>query len=152
MIPSADELRMLLEGAWEFLHPREVLHGITPQDACRALPGCPHTIAQLVAHMLWWQRRRIAFVRQENPGEFALQVDDWPDVKPEDWDGLVEAFFATLAEMQQLADDPEAMRRILFEGRNAGFTLTSHACHNAYHLGQVVLLRRLAGIWSREST
>jgi hypothetical protein len=69
-------------------------------------------------------------------------------VAPGDWEGLCGAFLASFDDLLACADDPELMGRELKEHQTAGCWLANHACHNAYHLGQIVLLRRMLGIWN----
>jgi len=137
----------LLSGYWEFVSPATALSGVEPEDACRPVPGGPHSIAQIVAHMHWWQQRRIAIARGEEPDDFALQIDDWPQVQPEQWEELVGSFLASINELLGLTEDHAAMQRTVFGDRNVGSMLVSHTTHNAYHIGQIVLIRRILGLW-----
>ena len=106
-----------------------------------------YTIARILAHMLWWQRRRLDIAKGGEFTEFKLRVDDWPDAGAEDWSGLVEDFLKTTDEIIALAGGGSAMALPVFEDRNAGCMLVSHTTHNAYHLGQIVLLLKLMGEW-----
>jgi uncharacterized damage-inducible protein DinB len=145
-------MQWLLHGEWEFADPRNVLSGISPEDACRRVEGLPYSIAQLVAHTDWWQRRRIGLARGEEWQDFELQVDDWPDAAPQDWDRLVQTFLASNAVLLDLVENDLDMGRTLYEDQNVGRMLVSHTLHNAYHLGQIVLMRRLLGIWPPADT
>jgi len=139
-------MQWLVYGEWEFADPRKVLAGITPQDACRRVDGVPYSIAQLVAHLDWWQRRRIDLAHGSEWQDFELQVDDWPDVAPADWERLAQGFLASCAQLLDLIDDVDKSRSV-YEEQTVGSMLVSHTLHNAYHIGQIVLLRRQLGIW-----
>jgi hypothetical protein len=54
---------------------------------------------------------------------------------------------ASYDELLAIAAEPGKLEAMIFDNRNAGFVAASHACHNSYHLGQIVMLRRLLGIW-----
>jgi len=78
----------------------------------------------------------------------------WPegDAPPEAraWDKSVAAFRADLAALQELVADPSNDLFAPF-AHGDGQTLLREALlvadHNAYHVGQLVLLRRLLGAW-----
>jgi len=140
-------IEWLLDGEWEFAGPPKALAGLSPEDACRPVPGLPYTIAQLLAHADWWQRRRIDSAQGAAWEDFELQVDDWPEFAPEDWDQLVQSFLASCAELADLVGNGLDIQRAVYEDLTVGAMLVSHTLHNAYHLGQIVLIRRLLGLW-----
>jgi hypothetical protein len=142
---NSDALKHLLLGSDEFIEPARGLSGMDGVAACRQLPGFPHSIATLLGHMLFWQERRAGWARGEEQPDFDDAVN-FPAVTPEQWPGLVQRFIDSLAEFEALAQ-PETCAKELYRGRSLGFMLASHACHNAYHLGQIVLMRRLLGLW-----
>ncbi len=149
MNPGVYELEALLEGRFEFAEPRIVLGGLSGEGALRPVPGLPYTIASLLGHMQWWQERRIdvALGDVEMASDYEPGKTDWPEVGVEGWPVLVEDFLSGLDRMRDLASDPERLKRIVFGERSVGFIFTSHSVHNAYHLGQIVLMRRLLGLW-----
>jgi hypothetical protein len=79
----------------------------------------------------------------------------WPegDAPPDPgaWDRSVEAFRADLRAMQDLVADPQ---KDLFapiphgDGQTVLREALLVADHNAYHLGQLVVVRRLLGAWA----
>ena len=116
--------------------------------------GLPYTPWQVLEHM------RIA---QWDIVEFSINPDHvspdypagyWPAAEkppsPEAWDESVHAFTAELGRMKALVEDRSLD---LFEPfpHGSGQTLLREAMlladHNAYHLGQLLLLRRLLGAW-----
>jgi hypothetical protein len=148
--PTDTEVRHLLAGTFEHVDPNMALAGLSVDDAFAKVGGYPHSIARLVAHMDFWQQRRLAFARGEDPGfdpDWEPGVTDFPEVSREDWPGLVERFLGSMEELVATAADPAKMELEVFDDRNVGFMLTSHACHNSYHLGQIVLMRVQLGCW-----
>jgi len=144
------ELEILLNGNWEYTDPPSCLNGLGAEDACRPVTGCPHTIAELVLHMHYWQQELLEFARGNDPkrgSDFKFGVTDFGEVKPDDWEKLRAAFLASYEDLLKCAEDPELMRREPNDTSNIGFMLANHALHNAYHLGQVVLMRIQQGNW-----
>jgi hypothetical protein len=117
-------------------------------------PGQPHTPWRLLEHMRIAQWDILEFSR--NPKHVSPPFPDgyWPrgDAPPDGkaWDRSVEAFRADLRAMQDLVADPatDLLARIPHgEGQTILREALLVADHNAYHLGQLVMLRRLLGAW-----
>jgi hypothetical protein len=120
-------------------------------------PGTPHTAWRLVEHLRIAQWDILEFCR--NPGHVSPDwpVGYWPagDAPPDPgaWDRGLAAFRADLAAMRALVADPatDLFARL---PHGTGQTVLREALlvadHNAYHLGQLVLLRRALGAWPDE--
>ena len=147
LAPDRQMMDWLLTGCWEFAHPREILAGITPQEACSLVSGIPYSVAQILAHLQWWQNERISIALGGDLSEFKPPFDDWPPVSPDDWDTLSSNFLAGFEQLLAITENVAAMQRIIFDDLKVGRMLLSHPMHNAYHLGQIVLIRRLQGTW-----
>ena len=117
-------------------------------------PGLPHTPWRLVEHMRIAQGDILQFcldprhVSPEFPGGYWPDGDAPPD--PDAWDRTLAAFRADLGAMKDLVADPARdLAAPLPHGQ--GQTLLREALlvadHNAYHLGQLVVVRRLLGAW-----
>ena len=114
----------------------------------------PHTPWRLVEHMRIAQWDILEFSR--NPKHVSPKFPDgyWPqgDAPPsaQAWDRSVAAFRADLRSMQELVRDTSTD---LFAPipHGDGQTILREALlvadHNAYHLGQLVMLRRCLGAW-----
>jgi uncharacterized damage-inducible protein DinB len=123
------------------------LAGLAPERACRAPAGAPYSPAQVLAHMAFWQDWLLAQARGEAPAFPEHAEAGWPTPDEAAWPGLVERFLAGLEEARALARTAAARHRSLPRGGTGGRALADLAVHNAHHLGQIVLLRRLGGDW-----
>jgi uncharacterized damage-inducible protein DinB len=118
--------------------------------------GAPHSPWQLLEHMRIAQWDILEFSR--NSAHVSPEFPDgyWPteEIPPSKaaWDKSVEAFRSDLKAMQDLVTDPQTD---LFSPipHGDGQTILREALlvadHNAYHLGQLVIVRRLLGAWSQ---
>ncbi len=116
--------------------------------------GIPHTPWRLLEHMRIAQWDILEFCR--NPDHVSPEFPDgyWPDgdLPPDSttWEKSVQAFRADLQAMQGLVADPSTDLLAPIPHGN-GQTILREALlaadHNAYHLGQLVLVRRLLGAW-----
>jgi hypothetical protein len=125
------------------------LRGVAP-------PGAPHTAWQLLEHLRIAQDDILRFSRNRD-GAYASPPwpeGYWPDTPapPSDraWDDSVRAYLADRAALEAMVSDPAADLFTPFpwgDGETLAREAMLAADHAAYHLGQLVLLRRLLGAW-----
>ena len=119
--------------------------------------GSPHSPWELLEHMRIAQLDIHEFSRDSRHKSPQWPEGYWPagDAPPDDaaWDRSVAAFRADLRAMQDLVADP-ATDLLTPLPHGQGQTVLREALlvvdHNAYHLGQLVLIRRLLGAWPEE--
>ena len=138
-------MQHLLQGTDEFFAPAVILGGLTGEQACAIVPGLPHSIATLLGHMVFWQEWSLAWARSGEMAEASEKLN-FPAVSPKQWPELVERFLAGFDQLCALCEQGDTAREF-HRGCSLGLVLASQSSHNAYHLGQIVLLRRLQGSW-----
>ena len=148
------QTRELLADTTAYLSPRLVLDGLTSELAERRLPGAPHTIAEIVAHVAFWQAwfaGRCDGTAGPMPASASL---GWVAPAPGQWDDVRSRFTDGLDRLVALGAASDAARPIEppiefppLAHYTVGDVLVHVAVHNAHHLGQVVLLRQLLGAW-----
>lgn len=121
-----------------------------------ALPeGAAHSAWQLIEHLRLTQLDILEFCRNPQYQEPDWPADYWPiEASPPDdqaWDRSVLAYLRDRDELVRLAQDPEVAPFATIP-HGAGQTylreLLLVADHNAYHIGALILLRRLLGSWT----
>jgi uncharacterized damage-inducible protein DinB len=144
-----DERELLIETT-PFMPPSRALDGLAAGDAERRLPGAPHSIAEIVAHLSFWQEwfgRRAQGVTEPMASHAA---EGWPDVAPGAWAVTRESFLSGLERIAAMGGPRPVAPPIEYPplaGYTAHDVLVHVAMHNAHHLGQVVLLRQQMGCW-----
>jgi uncharacterized damage-inducible protein DinB len=148
-------MRELLIDTLAHIAPARALESLTADDAERRLPGASHSIAEIVAHIDFWQRWFCA--RCEGSGEpmIAKAALGWPAVPAGSWKDLEQRFLNGLERAAALGSDTAALSAPVTPAIEfppiANFTirdaLVHVAHHNAHHLGQVIVLRQLMGLW-----
>jgi uncharacterized damage-inducible protein DinB len=148
------DARQLLVDTHPHLPPAATLAGITPMDALRRIAGLPHSIAEIVAHMTYWQEWFTARAEGRAEAMPATAAVGWPAVADGDWPAVSDRFVAGLDRLAEVvsAHEPDLPLAPAIEfGLVAGYSyrdVWEHvAQHNAHHLGQVVVLRQILGIW-----
>ena len=117
----------------------------------------PHTPWRLLEHMRLCQWDILEYSR--NPEHISPEFPDgyWPEGKAplteEAWDKSVGKFRAELQEMQDQVMDPEVDLLAQIPHGERGHTVLREALlvadHNAYHLGQLVMVRKALGAWDQ---
>lgn len=116
--------------------------------------GWPYTAWQLLEHLRIAQWDILEFSRKSDHVSPSFPDGYWPpSAEPPDraaWDESVRRFGEDLEAMTALVRDPSSDLFTPFP-HGSGQTLLREAMlvadHNAYHLGQVVLLRKVLGAW-----
>ena len=129
--------------------------GIPPDLRGRTPPGLPHSPWQLLEHLRIAQHDILDFCVNPQYREMAWPADYWPSAPappaPDAWDASVAAYRADLRGMQELARNAD-IDLFATIPHGSGQTYLREvllvADHAAYHIGQLVLVRRLLGIWS----
>jgi hypothetical protein len=98
--------------------------------------------------MIFWQKRLVkAWTTGKVQGNVESAAVGWPKVRRSDWPRLKDIYLAGLEESRKIAQNPELLSRMQGPNYTVGFRLLSHLGHDAYHLGQIVLIRRMIGAW-----
>ncbi|HEX6630001.1 MAG TPA: DinB family protein, partial [Gemmatimonadaceae bacterium] len=149
-----EQLARLLD--WQGAHATfdQAVDGLPPALRGTAPAGVPYSPWQLLEHLRLTQRDILDFSRDPAYVEPTWPDDYWPAgaAPPDDaaWAASIDAFRADRAALQALARDPAAD---LFapiphgDGQTLLRELVLVADHNAYHVGELVLVRRLLGAW-----
>jgi hypothetical protein len=149
-----EQLRKVL--SWREAHAdwKQALAGLDPAHRGVRPAGSPHSVWDLLEHVRLAQRDILQFTL--NPKHVS---PDWPagywpkslaPANDAEWEKSVREFFHDLQEMEKLVSNP---RTDLFARipHGTGQTFLRQALllidHNSYHLGQLVLVRRLLSAW-----
>ena len=123
------------------------LRGVKP-------PGAPYSAWELLEHLRIAQWDMLEFSRDPKHVSPGWPSGYWPaHSEPESaaaWEKSVKAFHHDLAAMRKLVADPESDLFTPFphgEGQTLLREALQMADHNAYHVGELILLRRQLGAW-----
>jgi len=154
-----NELEQVLIGDSAASPPAEILQGLNPALAHRAVPGAPRAIYDELWHIAFWQQITLDWVEgleTPYPAHPSAGFPTGNDKAREDWDQLCRRFFRANQQAAAIARDAAMLQRQVNCPSRPGLPirtmsvreqLESLAAHNAYHFGRIVLLRQLAGAW-----
>ena len=150
-----DHVRRLLD--WEDAHAGfdKAVAGIAPAMRGAAPPGLPYWPWQLLEHLRIAQRDILEFCRNPHYEEMEWPKDYWPSSaapsSEREWDDSIRGFSEDRRALQDLAMNPELdLTTKIPHGQGQTYLreLLLVADHTAYHVGQLVIVRRLLGIWT----
>ncbi len=149
-----EHLVYLLKGGGAHVHFTDAIEGFPEAKRGAFIEGLPHTGWQLLEHVRIAQWDILEFSRDPRHVSPGFPEGYWPKtpVPPDEsaWEKSVQAFQHDLQEMIKLVKNP---RTDLYAkiAHGDGQTILREALvladHNAYHLGQLVDLRRVLGAW-----
>ena len=142
----ADQLRrMMFGGAWHGPSVLEALEGVNASAAkAHPIPGA-HSIWGLVAHIIATQRIITARLRGETPS--GTEADFFPPMTNTSESAWKDAIALLKAQEEELiglaAALPDDRLTVAVPSGSIPYdTLHGHAQHNAFHAGQIRLLRK----------
>lgn len=143
----------LLRGGHAHADFENTIRGLPAKARGRKVKGVPYTAWELLEHLRLAQWDILEFSRDPKHVSPDFPSGYWPRTKappPGAWEKSVRQFRADLKAMERLVANP---RTNLFAriSHGTGQTILREALlaadHNAYHLGQLVMLRKLLGEW-----
>ncbi|WP_138431057.1 DinB family protein [Fodinibius saliphilus] len=132
----------------------QAVQGITYKQAGISVEGVPHTIWELIEHIRIAQDDILEFCKNPEYEEMEWPDEYWPESSSPNSEvelqASVEKVREGIDEMKSLIRNSEGeLQKVFTHGE--GQTLFREAMlivdHNAYHIGQIVLVRRLLGSW-----
>jgi len=151
-----DTLAGLLDGGQAHVTFEAAVADLPASKRGERAPGTPHTPWRLVEHMRLCQQDILEYALDP-----AWQSPPWPDgfwpagdAPPDEtaWDAAIDGFLNDLARLRDRVIDPATdLLSPIPHGLDASHNLARQAMlaadHNAYHIGQLVLVRRAIGEW-----
>ena len=151
--PLRDQLARALD--WKEAHAGfdKAVDGIPPDKRGARAAGFDHSPWQLLEHLRIAQEDILDFcVNAKYEHTMTWPDDYWPAPEPPDgaWDASLAAYTRDLEAMQRVARDTPDLTALVPTGKDGQTFLRAVLLvvdHTAYHVGQLVELRRALGIW-----
>jgi len=149
-----DHLIWLLEGGHAHTKFDDAVKGFPLARAGERPKGGPHSAWELLEHMRMAQNDMLRFSLSADHVSPEWPTGYWPSTSApkseSEWSKALRSFRKDLAEFVAVIRDPkqDLYRKFPWgQGQNLFREALQIADHNAYHLGQIVLVRRLLGEW-----
>ncbi|GEM_PF-182023 len=152
-----DDVIYLLRGRGAHVTFERAVETMPPELQGTKPAGVPYSAWQQLEHLRRAQRDILDYVRDPDYVEKAWPDDYWPEAAPpslQAWADAVRAFEADRQAFIDLVADPKTdlLSRVPHDPKGPSILHEALlvADHNAYHLGQLLVLRRALGAWTDE--
>lgn len=133
----------------------ETIRGLKPELRGKKVKGAPHTAWQLLEHMRIAQWDILEFSSNAKHVSPKWPEGYWPESSSPAgdaaWKKSIAGFRADLEEIKRLVSESNDEQLYARIPHGEGQTLLREALlvadHNSYHLGQLVMLRKMLGAW-----
>jgi hypothetical protein len=152
------QLAALLDGGQAHAKFEDAVADFPAQLCGVVLSGLPYSAWQIVEHIRITQRDILNFSAPPTGGYHGLKWPEeyWPKeaapASAEAWDRSIAAIEADRGKFKELIARPEADLAKTFlwgTGQNLLREALLIADHTAYHTGELIVLRRLLGVWKK---
>jgi len=129
-----------------FVDANTAVAGLTPEQASWTDGKGNHSVGQLAYHLVFWNQQVLAKLRGETPAKFDGNNDvTFTNFDSKKWSELQQQLDQVMKDLEkwmETADDEKIQK--------AASTLAHVGTHNAYHVGEIVMVRKEQGSWDPE--
>lgn len=138
-----------LSGKDSHVEAAAVLAGLDWKLAGARPSGVPHSLFQLVNHIIYWQEWVVKWLDGKKPRPPKHAAGSWPGrVSPasrKEWERGVRRFRNVLGALERRSRQGDLMSK---RGKMTRLEILHIiGSHTSYHVGQVAFLRQLLGAW-----
>ena len=129
-----------------FVPANVAVEGLTAEQANWTDGKGNHSIGQLAYHLVFWNTQELAKFKGETPPKYSGKNDDtFYNFDARQWNDTVQQLDKIMIDLEKFVEtaDDKTIEK------NAG-TIARLGTHNAYHIGQIICIRRLQGSWDPE--
>ena len=117
--------------------------GLTPAQASWTDKSGNHSVGQLANHLVFWDRESLAKFKGETPAKFSGNNDEtFNSFDAKQWDATVKQLDQVLTDWEKAVESADDKK--LAEWAS---TIAHIGAHNAYHIGQIIYVRKEQGSW-----
>jgi uncharacterized damage-inducible protein DinB len=143
-----EQLRSTHTQADWFVPANTAVEGLTAEQANWTDGKGNHSVGQLAAHIIFWNRRNLARFKGEPLEKFNGRNDEtFTSFDSKQWSATVKQLDEVMTEWEkavEAADDAKL--------KSWYSTIAHIGAHNAYHIGQIINVRKEQGSWDPEKS
>ena len=129
-----------------FVDGNTAIAGLTAEQATWTDGKGNHSVGQLTNHLVFWNRRTLAKLKGQPEEKFSGNNDEtFNNFDAKQWNALVQAFDDNMKQWEDLVQSADDKKLAEWAP-----TIARVGTHNAYHIGQIVFVRREQGSWDPE--
>lgn len=126
-----------------FVPAKVAVAGLTAEQAQWTPGHGGHSVGQLAYHLWYWDARALDRFNGLKPGPYDGNNDEtFTNFTPAQWSDLVNKLEQVQLDWEKAVENADDAKL------EANASLVEHvAMHNAYHVGQILYVRKLEGVW-----
>jgi len=126
-----------------FVPANVAVKGLTAEQASWTDGKGNHSVGQLAYHMVFWNRQNLARLRGETPEAFSGNNDETFDkFDAKTWNETVRQLDEVMNELEKWVQNADEAKL-----KDSAQVFTHISTHNAYHIGQIIYVRKEQGTW-----
>src|SRR5690348_646892 len=126
-----------------FVPANVAVKGLTAEQAKWTDGKGNHSVGQLAYHLVFWNRQSLAKLRGETPAKFSGNNDDtFNNFDEKSWNETVQQLDQVLTELEKWVETADETKL-----KENAQQFTHISTHNAYHIGQIIYVRKEQGSW-----
>jgi uncharacterized damage-inducible protein DinB len=129
-----------------FVPANVAVEGLTPEQAMWTDGHGNHSVGQLANHLVFWNTDALAKFKGETPPKYNGNNDEtFNSFDAKKWSETVQALDKVMADLEKFVESAD--QKTLEKDAS---TIAHIGTHNAYHIGQILYVRREQGAWNPE--
>ena len=141
-----EELRSTHNQEDWFVPANIAVEGLTPEQASWTDGKGNHSVGQLANHLIFWDERNLARFKGEPLDKFSGNNDEtFNNFDSKKWAETVKRLDEVMTEWEKAVESADDKKLETWAS-----TIGKIANHNAYHIGQMIYVRKLQGSWNPE--
>jgi len=123
------------------------VEGLTAEQANWKDGSGNHSVGQLTNHLLFWNGRELAKFKGEPEKKFSGNNDEtFNNFDSKKWNDTVTQLDQVMAELETFVESADDQKLQTWASDIAHI-----GTHNAYHVGQIIFVRKLQGSWNPDN-
>jgi len=126
-----------------FVPANIAVKGLTAEQASWTDGKGNHSVGQLAYHILYWNQRNLQVLKGEKPEKFSGNNDETFDkFDSKKWEETVQQLDNVMKELEKWVETADEAKL-----KESAAVFTHISTHNAYHIGQIIYVRKEQGSW-----
>jgi uncharacterized damage-inducible protein DinB len=140
-----EQLHSTHDKAEWFVPANTAVEGLSAEQASWTDGKGNHSVGQLVAHLIYWDRRSLQKFKGEPEDKYSGNNDDTFKFDPKQWNESVKQLDAVMTDWEKAVESADDAKL-----KDWYSTVAHIGAHNAYHIGEIVMVRKEQGSWNPE--
>jgi uncharacterized damage-inducible protein DinB len=129
-----------------FVDGNTAVQGLTAEQASWTDGKGNHSVGQLANHLIFWNRQSLAKFNGQQPEKFSGNNDEtFNNFDSKKWNETVQQLDSVMTEWEKAVEAADQKKLGAWAS-----TIAHIGAHNAYHIGQIVYVRKEQGSWDPE--